>query len=127
MPRHALVSTLAMVMGLTSLPVASLADDFKPKTPEASAQLRNALQSTSLPGSSSLSAPMLVVYATMDPVILPAWTEQALRTACAHGDSIEVKKIGDVSVLNDIVLFDSVAWIQGRFAGQHPANVCVGV
>jgi hypothetical protein len=34
MPRHALVSTLAMVMGLASLPVASLADDFKPKTPE---------------------------------------------------------------------------------------------
>src|SRR4051794_8860292 len=34
MPRHALVSMLAMVMGLPSLPVASLADDFKPKTPE---------------------------------------------------------------------------------------------
>jgi hypothetical protein len=34
MPRHALVTMLAMVMGLASLPVASLADDFKPKTPE---------------------------------------------------------------------------------------------
>src|SRR3954471_12168380 len=34
MPRHALVSMLAMVMGFASLPVASLADDFKPKTPE---------------------------------------------------------------------------------------------
>jgi hypothetical protein len=36
MPRHALVSMLAMgsVMGLTTLPAASLADDIKPKAPE---------------------------------------------------------------------------------------------
>jgi len=36
MPRHALVSTLAMgvVMGLTALPTASRADDIKPKAPE---------------------------------------------------------------------------------------------
>ena len=36
MPRHALLSTLAMslVMGLASLPAASLADDIKPKAPE---------------------------------------------------------------------------------------------
>jgi hypothetical protein len=36
MPRHALLSMLAMslVMGLASLPAASLADDIKPKAPE---------------------------------------------------------------------------------------------
>ena len=36
MPRHALVSTLAMslVLGLASLPAPSLADDVKPKAPE---------------------------------------------------------------------------------------------
>ena len=36
MPRHALVSMLAvaLVMGLASLPAASLADDIKPKAPE---------------------------------------------------------------------------------------------
>jgi alpha-beta hydrolase superfamily lysophospholipase len=101
--------------------------DFKPKTPAATEQLRSDLQATALPGPLSVSAPMLVIYATIDPVILPGWTEQALRTACARGDPIEVKKIGDVSVLNDIVLFDSVAWIQGRFGGQQPTNLCVGV
>ena len=101
--------------------------DFKPKTPAAAEQLRSHLQAMALPGPLSLSAPMLVVYATIDPVILPGWTEQALRTACARGDPIEVKKIGDTSVLNDIVLFDSVAWLQGRFAGQQPTNFCVGV
>ena len=101
--------------------------DFKPRTPAATEQLRSHLQAMALPGPLRVSAPMLVVYATIDPVILPGWTEQALRTACARGDPIEVKKIGDISVLNDIVLFDSVAWIQGRFAGQQPTNVCVGV
>jgi hypothetical protein len=36
MPRHALVSMLAMssVVGLASLPAASLAEDIKPKPPE---------------------------------------------------------------------------------------------
>jgi len=36
MPRHALVSMLAMslVLGLASPPAASLADDIKPKAPE---------------------------------------------------------------------------------------------
>jgi len=34
MPRHALVSMLAMVMGLVSLPAASQADDIKSKAPE---------------------------------------------------------------------------------------------
>jgi hypothetical protein len=101
--------------------------DFKPRTPAATEQLRSYLQANVLPGPLTLSAPMLVIYATIDPVILPGWTEQALRTACAHGDPIEVKKIDDVSVLNDLVLFDSVAWMQGRFAGQQPANICVGV
>lgn len=101
--------------------------DFTPRTPAATEQLRSDLAAMALPGPVSLSAPMLVIYATIDPVILPAWTEQALRTACARGDPIEVKKVGDISVLNDIVLFDSVAWIQGHFAGQQPANVCVGV
>jgi len=103
------------------------AADFKPRTPEATQQLRSDMQAMALPGPLNLSAPMLVVYASIDPVVLPGWTEQAIRTACSRGDPIEVKKIADVSVLNDIVLFDSVAWIQGRFAGQQPTNLCVGV
>jgi alpha-beta hydrolase superfamily lysophospholipase len=101
--------------------------DFKPKTPEAAQQLRDELQSLALPDSMNLSAPMLVVYAALDPVFLPSWTEQAIRTACSRGDPIEIKKIADVSVLTEIVLYDSVAWLQGRFSGQQAANLCVGV
>jgi hypothetical protein len=101
--------------------------DFKPRTPAAAENLRRDLQDLALPGPSSLSAPMLVIYATIDPVVLPDWIEQAVRTACARGDPIEVRKMLDASVLNDIVLYDSVGWIQGRFGGQHPTDVCVGV
>jgi alpha-beta hydrolase superfamily lysophospholipase len=101
--------------------------DLKPKTPAAADELRRNLQELALPGPARLSAPMLVVYATIDPVVPSAWIEQAVRAACANGDPIEIKKIGDVSAINDIVLYDSVAWMQGRFGGQRPANVCVGV
>jgi hypothetical protein len=101
--------------------------DFKPRTPAAAENLRRDLQDLALPGTSSLSAPMFVIYATIDPVVLPDWIEQAVRTACARGDPIEVRKMLDASVLNDIVLYDSVGWIQGRFGGQHPTDVCVGV
>jgi hypothetical protein len=70
---------------------------------------------------------MLVVYATLDPVVLPGWIAQAVQTACERGDPIEIRKIGDLSALSEIVLYDSVAWVQGRFGGQRATNVCVGV
>ena len=103
------------------------ASDLQPRTPAAAEELRRDLQDLALPGPSSVSAPMLVIYATADPVVLSGWIEQAVRTACARGDPIEVRKMLDASVLNDVVLYDSVGWIQGRFGGQHPTNVCVGV
>jgi hypothetical protein len=101
--------------------------DLKPKTPAAAEALRRDLQELALPGPSKLSVPMLVIYATLDPEVLPGWTAQALQTACQQGDPIEVKKIGDLSALNQIVLYDSMAWIQGRFGGQRATEVCVGV
>jgi hypothetical protein len=101
--------------------------DFKPRTPAAAEDLRRDLQELALPGPVKLSAPMLVIYATIDPVVLPGWIEEAVRTACGRGDPIEVKKIGDTSALNEVVLYDSVAWLQGRFGGQRAMNICVGV
>ena len=44
-----------------------------------------------------------------------------------QGDPIEVKKNSDVSALTEIVLYDSVAWIQGRIGGQRATNICAGV
>jgi hypothetical protein len=101
--------------------------DLTPKTPAAADELRRDLQGLALPGPLRLSAPMLVVYATLDPVVLPGWIAQAVQTACERGDPIEIRKIGDLSALSEIVLYDSVAWVQGRFGGQRATNVCVGV
>ena len=101
--------------------------DLKPKTQASADELRRDLQELALPGPLKLSAPMLVVYATLDPVVLPAWTAQALQTACQQGDPIEVRKNGELSALNELVLYDALAWIQGRFGGQRATNICVGV
>ena len=101
--------------------------DLKPKNPAAAEELRRDLQELALPGQSKFSAPMLVIYATLDPVVLPGWTAQALQTACQQGDPIEVKKYRDISALNEVVLYDSMAWIQGRMGGQRATNICVGV
>jgi alpha-beta hydrolase superfamily lysophospholipase len=101
--------------------------DLKPKTPEAAEQLRRDLQELALPGPLELSAPMLVIYATLDPIVLSRWTEQAVQTACGRGDPIEIQKIGDLSALSEIVLYDSVGWVQGRFSGQRATNICAGV
>ncbi|WP_181428334.1 lipase family protein [Mycolicibacterium moriokaense] len=114
------VKTVAAAAGLKP-------GDLKPRTPAAAEDLRRDLQDLALPGPAKLSAPMLLIYATIDPVVLPGWIEDAVRTACGRGDPIEVKKIGDVNALNDIVLYDSVAWFQGRFSGQRAMNTCVGV
>lgn len=102
-------------------------DDLKPKTPAAAEELRRDLQGLTLPGPLRLSAPMLVVYATLDPIVLPGWIAQAVETACDRGDPIEIRKIGDISALSEVVLYDSVAWVQGRFGGQRATNICVGV
>lgn len=119
----AVVDPLQIVAAASALSPASL----RPRTREATDQLRSELQGLALPGPVKVTAPMLVIWTTIDPVVPPGWIEQAVRTACSRGEPIEVKKISYPSVLNDVVLYDSVAWLQGRFGGQQPMNVCVGV
>jgi dienelactone hydrolase len=119
----AVVDPVQIFAAAAALKPASL----RPRTPEATDQLRSDLQKFALPGPLKVTAPMLVIWATIDPVVPPSWIEQAVRTACSRGEPIEIKKFGDVSVVNDVVLYDSVGWIQGRFSGQQPMNVCVGV
>jgi Secretory lipase len=102
--------------------------DFKPTNPAAAEKLRGYLEESALPGPSALSAPMLVVYATSDEYLPPAWIEQPVRTACARGDSIEVReRIGDITTLNDIVIYDAEAWLRSRLTGQSVPDSCVGV
>lgn len=102
--------------------------DFKPKTSDAAAQLRRILQGLALPGPSAVSAPLLVAYATSDPQLPSDWIEQAVRNACARGDSVDViKRVGTVNALDQEVFYDSLAWVQARLDGQRVTNICVGV
>ena len=102
--------------------------DLKPKTAAAVAVLRGDLKQLALPRGSLPAAPLLVIYATEDPLIPPAFIEQALKTACARGDSIEVmKRVGDTNTLTQDDSDASLAWLSARFDGQRLANICVGV
>jgi hypothetical protein len=122
------LTNCAVVNPLENLAAATrlVPGDLKPKTPSAAKQLHDFLQGFALPTPSALSAPLLVEYATSDPFLPPEWIDRAVQTACGRGEQVQVvRRIGDLSVLNDIALYDAVAWLQGRFAGQHVTDACV--
>jgi hypothetical protein len=122
------LTNCAVVNPLENLAAATrlVPEDLKPKTPAAAMQLRDFLRGYALPTPLVLSAPLLVVYATSDPFLPPEWIDRAVQAACGRGEQVEVvRRIGDLSVLNDIALYDAVAWLQGRFAGQRVIDVCV--
>jgi hypothetical protein len=122
------LTNCAVVNPLENLAAATrlVPGDLKPKTPAAAKLLRDFMQGFALPTQSALSAPLMVVYATSDPFLPAAWIDRAVQAACGRGEQVQVvRRIGDLSVLNDIALYDAVAWLQGRFAGQHVIDVCV--
>ena len=122
------LTNCAVVNPLENLAAATrlVPGDLKPKTPAAAKQLHDFLQGFALPTPSALSAPLLVVYATSDVFLPPEWIDRAVQAACGRGEQVQVvRRIGDLSVLNDIALYDAVAWLQGRFAGQRVIDICV--
>ena len=107
-----------------------VAADLRPASPAATAQLRQALADAALPQNtgSPLAAPLLVVYATDDPLIPASWTNRALARACAEGDPIEVSSmIGDTTTKTEQVMQGALDWLQARFDGQRVASVCRGI
>ncbi len=107
-----------------------VAADLRPVSPAATAQLRQALVDAALPQNtgSPLAAPILVVYATDDPLIPASWTNRALARACAEGDPIEVSSmIGDTTTKTEQVMQGALDWLQARFDGQRVASVCRGI
>jgi pimeloyl-ACP methyl ester carboxylesterase len=103
-------------------------DDLRPRDDAAAAALRDALSATALPGSSPpAAAPILVVYATDDPLVPQAGVARALKSACAKGDPMVVmRQIGDTSATNYQIIQTSISWLTSRFEGERPGNVCVG-
>jgi pimeloyl-ACP methyl ester carboxylesterase len=103
-------------------------DDLRPRDDAAANALRDALSAMALPGTAGPAvAPILVVYATHDTVVPQAGVARALKNACAKGDPVVVmKQIGDTSATNYQLIQTSLSWLTSRFAGERPANVCVG-
>ena len=107
-----------------------VAADLRPVSPAATSQLRQSLADAALPQNtgSPLAAPLLVVYATEDPLIPASWTNRALARACAKGDPIEVSSmIGDTTTKTEQVMQGALDWLQARFDGQRVASVCRGI
>jgi len=105
--------------------------DLVPRDRAAAERLAAALSASAIDQeipNTPLAAPLLVVYATEDPLIPANWLTRVLRAACAQGAPIEiVRKVGDDSVRTDPVLQASLDWLQSRFDGQAPGPTCQDV
>jgi alpha-beta hydrolase superfamily lysophospholipase len=98
------------------------ADDLRPASSDASATLRSYLQKTSLPQAPA-EAPMLVVYGGQDTVVPPAWTDQAIQSACGMGDVVETRLVPGAGhdAVDPSMAF---SWIGERFADSPAPNSC---
>jgi alpha-beta hydrolase superfamily lysophospholipase len=104
--------------------------NLQPSNPAAIAQLRTSLANAALPlnGGSGQAAPLLVVYATDDPVVLLDGVRGALRRACAAGAPIEaVTKVGDTLTTTDLTVQYAIDWLENRFGGAQLSNLCQGL
>ncbi|TRW80493.1 hypothetical protein FK535_19315 [Mycolicibacterium sp. 018/SC-01/001] len=69
------------------------------------------------------AAPMLVVYASADPVIGQDAVESAITRGCALGDTIEwYQRTSDTE--QDLDMIGTVLWARGRFDDKAPVNLC---
>src|SRR3954451_18525208 len=97
-------------------------DDLRPHTTAATAKLRGYLRKTTLPQGPT-QAPMLVIYGDRDPLVPPAWTEQALDRACKMGDVIEIRRLpADASDQIDIPT--ALDWMSLRVNSVAAPNDC---
>ena len=98
------------------------ADDLRPASPQAVADLRNYLQMMGLPIAPA-AAPMIVVYGGTDSVIPPAWIDRALTAACAMNDVIDIQ-LQPANGHDDIDLAPALDWVKNRFQGDPAPDSC---
>lgn len=104
-------------------------EDFRPRDPTATDDLRRRMAEAALPGDPPAPGPVpvLVIYGTDDAVVPAAGIDRAVVTACAEGGRIEVmRRIGDAKPINDQVIGGALSWLLARFDGQQLGDVCVG-
>jgi pimeloyl-ACP methyl ester carboxylesterase len=97
--------------------------DTMPSSPEAAQRLRDWLGEFSVPQRPA-TAPMLVAYGGDDQVILPAWTEDAVRRACAMGDVIDAHLAPGQG--HGVLELGSLPtdWLRSRFTDTPAPNTC---
>jgi alpha-beta hydrolase superfamily lysophospholipase len=102
--------------------------DLRPRNPGVATELRLWLSKAALPQTPAPGgAPVLVIFASDDPLIPSVSTQRALGRACAKGDQIEImRRVGDTNTNNDGAIKASISWLQSRFDGVPPLDVCVG-
>jgi alpha-beta hydrolase superfamily lysophospholipase len=99
--------------------------DLRPADQAAADDLRRILARHNLPGVSALAAPLLVVYATDDPLVTRDLLIPGLQRACTRGEQVEIRpQIGAKSIESDQVLQSSLDWLQARFDGQRMGDIC---
>ncbi|GGG22047.1 putative lipase [Rhodococcoides trifolii] len=98
-------------------------DDVSPTSPEALERIRQWLVDISLPKTAA-AAPMMVLAGGRDNLVLPAWTEDATRRACALGDTIDFRLRPDQGHADGAAVGEGIDWIFDRFDGVTAANTC---
>ncbi|WUN53888.1 lipase family protein [Rhodococcus sp. NBC_00297] len=99
-------------------------DDVRPSSPEAYAAIREWLSDNALPQGRA-AAPMMVLVGSRDDLILPQWTEDASRRACAQGDVIDYRVRADQGHADSAANIEGIDWITQRFEGTgQPTNTC---
>ncbi|GAA1462085.1 lipase family protein [Williamsia maris] len=96
--------------------------DLAPKTDAADARLTALLTSYALPQRRA-SAPMYVLWGTADTYIDAAWTQEAVRKACAMGDVIEASEQPGKGH-SDVDNTSAVGWLKDRFDGKPAPSNC---
>jgi hypothetical protein len=103
-------------------------NDLRPNSEAATGRLRDALRQAAMPADIGMPvAPILVIYTTADLLVPAGGTERALAVACSKGEPIEImRRIGDWTTYNEVILQYSLSWVQARFDGVPVGNICVG-
>ncbi|WP_072802702.1 lipase family protein [Rhodococcoides yunnanense] len=98
-------------------------DDYRPTDDAAAQRFRDALANYSVPGSHA-SQPMLVAYGDQDKLVLPSWTQAAVREGCDLGDVIDlIVAPGQGHGILDIGSA-TADWVDGRVAGTPAPDAC---
>jgi pimeloyl-ACP methyl ester carboxylesterase len=96
--------------------------DVAPNSTVAAARMRQQLQRWALP-QGKLSAPLYVVYGSLDTLIDAQWTTDAIARACSLGGPI-VWDLQPGKGHGDIDFGPALLWIVDRFAGKPVTNEC---